>query len=112
MGTSGTADAAHEQLGSCRFPRDVEASHSALLRNYSNKMAPREEIWKTAQSVWRDLESAAIARGYLLAYRIANKVIAYKGENTFLQTQDFHSGINSDFNNTALGCVKKVRVLE
>jgi hypothetical protein len=86
--------------------------HSVLLRNFSNTMTPREEIWKTAQAVWSDLESYAIARGYFLAYRIASKVIAYKGDNTFLQQQDFHSGIRSDFSNTDWGCVKKVQVLE
>jgi hypothetical protein len=93
------------------FPA-MSKRHSVLLRNYSNTMAPREDIWKTAQAVWSDLESYAIARGYLLAYRIASKVIAYKGDNTFLQQQDFHSGIRSDFSNTDWGCVKKVQVLE
>jgi hypothetical protein len=93
------------------FPA-MSKRHSALLHNYSNKMAPREEIWKTAQTVWRELESASIARGYLLAYRIANKVIEYKGENTFLQKQDFHSAIRSDFYDTEEGCKKRTRVLE
>jgi hypothetical protein len=57
------------------------------------------------------LQSPAIARGYLLAYRIANKVIEYKGDNTFLQQQDFHSGIRADLCDTDFGCKKVTQVL-
>jgi hypothetical protein len=43
------------------------------------------------------MDSASIARGFILAYRIAQKVIDNAGTNTFLETQDFHSGVRDDF---------------
>lgn len=93
------------------FPM-MSKRHSALLKNYSNKMAPAGEIWRAAESVWSTMESAAIARGFILAYRISKKVIDCKGENTFLQTPNFHSGVRNDFRDTAEGVVKKIRVVE
>jgi hypothetical protein len=84
----------------------------ALLKNYSNKMAPPEEIWKTAEACWSNLDSASIARGFILAYRIADKVIVNKGTNTFLQTQDFHSGVGEDFTDTRDGVRKTVHVIK
>jgi hypothetical protein len=36
---------------------------------------PNDQIWKAAQEVWNDLESYAVARGFVLAYIIAAKVI-------------------------------------
>jgi hypothetical protein len=62
--------------------------HSSLLQNYSNKMAPAHEIWCTAQAVWRNMDSACIARVFILAYRITQKVIDNAGTNTFLQTHN------------------------
>jgi len=38
--------------------------------------------------------SPEVVRGFILAYRIAAKVIENKSVNTFLQQQDFHSGIH------------------
>jgi hypothetical protein len=35
--------------------------------------------------VWDDLRSATIAQGFILAYRIAKKVVNTKGSNCFLQ---------------------------
>jgi hypothetical protein len=93
------------------FPK-MSKDHSRLLQNYSNKMAPPEAIWKTAESVWRHMDSASIAKGFVLAYRIAQKVIDNGGTNTFLQTHDFHSGVRADFLDTDDGVQKKVRVIE
>jgi hypothetical protein len=90
----------------------MSKDHSRLLQNYSNKMAPPEEIWSTAEAVWRNMDSACIARGFILAYRIAQKVIDNAGTNTFLQQQDFHSGVRADFIATEDGVKKKVRVVE
>jgi hypothetical protein len=78
---------------------------------YSNLQAPHEEIWKTAREVWSNLGSAKIARGYILAYRIAAKAIKSGGENTFLRQQDFHSGVHSDFYDTPKGVAKKTVVI-
>jgi hypothetical protein len=49
------------------FPKMLK-DHSTLLKKYSNKMAPPEEIWKTAEACWSNLDSASIARCFILAY--------------------------------------------
>jgi hypothetical protein len=92
------------------FPT-MSKRHSSLLKMYSNLQAPHEEIWKTAREVWSNLGSAKIARGYILAYRIAAKAIKSGGENTFLRQQDFHSGVHSDFYDTPKGVAKKTVVI-
>jgi hypothetical protein len=84
--------------------------HSDLLRLYSSSVADADEIWKAALNVWTNMESATIARGYLLAYRIANKVIQAKGSNAFLREKDLHCGVRNDFANTAKGITKKTNV--
>ena len=55
------------------FPK-MSKDQSILLLQHSNKMAPPEEIWKTVESVWRNMEYASIARGFILAYRIAQQL--------------------------------------
>jgi hypothetical protein len=55
---------------------------------------------------------AEIARGFILAYRIAKKVIDCGGENTFLQKQEFHSRVREDFYDTPHGVSKKTRVVD
>ena len=92
------------------FPA-MSKRHSTLLQDYSNSCAPSAEIWKAAESVWSNLESAEIARGFLLAYRIAKKVIDNKGTNTFLQKREFHSDVRKDFADSTKGVVKKVNVI-
>lgn len=82
------------------FPM-ISKRHSSLLKTYSNLQPPHEEIWRMAREVWSNLGSAEIARGCILAYPIAEKVIKSGGENTFLRKkQQFHSGVRSDFYNT------------
>ena len=82
------------------------------MKIYSNVQAPHEEIWRTAEEVWASLGSAEIARGFILAYRIAAKVIEAGGENTFLQKQAFHSGVRTDFYDTPQGVAKKIVVVK
>jgi hypothetical protein len=55
--------------------------------------------------------SAEIARGFMLAYHIAKKVIESGGENAFLQKQEFHSRVRADFFDTLYGVGKKTRVV-
>jgi hypothetical protein len=76
------------------FPM-MSKHQSALLQNYLIVQAPTDEIWRTAEQVWMDLGSAEIARGFILAYRIAKKVIDCRGKKTFLQKQEFHSAQGS-----------------
>jgi hypothetical protein len=91
------------------FPA-MSKRHSDLLRIYSSSVADAEEIWKAALNVWTSMESATIARGYLLAYRIAEKVIRANGSNAFLREKDLHCGVRNDFANTAEGITKKIIV--
>jgi hypothetical protein len=93
------------------FPM-MSKSHSALLRNYLIVQAPPDEIWRMAEQVWMNMGSAEIARGFILAYRIAKKVIDCGGENTFLQKQEFHSRVREDFYDTPYGVSKKTRVVD
>ena len=89
------------------FPA-MSKRHSHLLAEYSNSMAPTDEIWKHAEQVWNNLPSATIARGFLHAYRILQKVIDHKGDNNFLQSKDFHTGVSKDFIDTFHGIRKKM----
>jgi hypothetical protein len=51
-----------------------------------------------------------IARGLVLAYRIAAKVIDGEGGNDFLNNADFHCEVWKDFANTATG-IKRASVV-
>ena len=86
--------------------------HSALIKAYSKKMAPADEIWKACESVWRELNSVSISRGFILMHSITEKFIIHKGTNTFLQKIDFHSGVRNRFDNTPDGVKPKVNVLD
>jgi hypothetical protein len=77
--------------------------HTQLLRQHGNSVIPNDQIWKAAQEVWNDLESYGIARGFVLAYIIAAKVIEGEGGNDFLNNADFHCKVGKDFANTATG---------
>jgi hypothetical protein len=84
--------------------------HTQLLRQHGNSVIPNDQIWKAAQEVWNDLESYVIARGFVLAYRIAAKVIEGEGGNDFLNNADFHCEVRKDFANTATG-IKRASVV-
>mmetsp|Transcript_17612 Transcript_17612/g.30767 ORF Transcript_17612/g.30767 Transcript_17612/m.30767 type:complete len:144 (+) Transcript_17612:226-657(+) len=89
------------------FPA-MSKKHSAVLAKHGNNMAPNDEIWDTAEYAWNHLESTSVARGFLHAYRILKKVVVHKGDNTFLQSSDFHTGVSKDY--TEYGCyaIRKV----
>jgi hypothetical protein len=54
--------------------------------------------------------SYAIARGFVLAYIIAAKLIEGEGGNDFLNNVDFHCEVCKDFANTAMG-IKRASVV-
>ena len=57
-----------------------------------------DEIWAAAEEVWMRLENWKIASAYIQAHRIAKKVIAAKGDNTFLGGGgSIHVGVGDDF---------------
>ena len=97
-------------LDSCVFP-SMSKHHSALLARYcGNKEAPVEEIWKCAEQVWIDLPSHTIARGYMHCYRILQRVVKEKGDNEFLRTKHFHTGISNDYADTNYGIKKQIKL--
>jgi hypothetical protein len=80
------------------FPA-MSKRHSQTLRDTASKgVAPPDEIRKAADNVWRNLDSATIARGFVLAYRILDKVIQHNGSNEFLRARkEFHSSVRKHF---------------
>ena len=96
------------------FPA-MSRRHAELLRSHKgNRMTDPDKVWAAAKEVWDDLPSAAtIARGCILAFRIAEKVIKNKGSNSFLQGKDgsLHSDVRRDFYDTAKGVAKKTVVV-
>lgn len=93
------------------FPA-MSKSHSALLRAYSGSVAPEDEIWKAAEATWNRLDSGVIARGMILAYRVAAKVIKHAGSNTFLGDGGLHCDVRNDFTPTPTGIKPKIIVLD
>ena len=94
-------------LDLCVFPA-MSRRHTALLSSYTgNKEAPTDDIWKCVEEVWEDLPSAKIARGFMHGYRILEKVVEHRGNNEFLRTKDFHTGVREDYYDTDKG-IKKV----
>ena len=70
-------------------------------------MASADDIWDAAFSVWKNLASCVIARGFMHYKRILAKVIEHKGDNTFLQTAEFHTGVSKDYVKTLTGVKKR-----
>ena len=58
-----------------------------------------DEIWTLAVNVWRDLPLSKIANSFVLARRIAQKIILAKGKYDFLANKDesIASGVRKDF---------------
>ena len=93
------------------FPA-MSKRHSALLKSYSYRMAPADEIWRACEPAWCELDSALIARGFILMHRITAKVVSHKVTDTFLQMHDIHSGVCNSFSNNPDGVDPKVIVLD
>ena len=86
--------------------------HNALLKAYSKKMAPADDICQECESVWRELDSISISWGFIMMHRIMEIVIIHKVTNKFLQKIDFHSGVCNSFANNPDGVDPKVIVLD
>jgi hypothetical protein len=86
--------------------------HIDLLAQHGNTVAARDTIWETAEQVWRDLDSPSIARGFVLAYRLAKRVIEYEGSNKFLCDKKFHCGVRKDYRDTPDGIKKGVTPID
>ena len=82
------------------FPA-MSRRHSELIAGHSQAVVGADVIWKCAKRVWTNLPSAKIARAHVLAYRIAKKVVRFKGGNEFLGGKpDLHSRVRQDFDDT------------
>ena len=90
------------------FPK-MSKDHTALLAKRGGSVADCDTIYKTAEEAWCGLASAKIASGFVLAYRIAAKVIEDEGENKFLCGSNFHLGVRNDFIYTDTGIIPKKR---
>ena len=60
------------------FPA-MSKAHTDLHRQHPKSVAENERIWTTAQQTWDNLDSPKIARSFVLAYRIVQKVIDNNG---------------------------------
>jgi hypothetical protein len=89
------------------FPA-MSKRHSQTLRDTASKgVAPPDKIWKATNDVWRNLHSAAtIARGFVFAHQILDKVIQHNGSNAFLRSKEFHSSVRKDFQSTEKGIMR------
>ena len=88
------------------FP-SMSKRHSELVANCGSGVPSTEQIWGSAKSVWNELPSSTIARGFMQFYRILDLVIKHKGDNDFLQTNEFHTGVTKDYVNTTFGVKKR-----
>jgi hypothetical protein len=88
------------------FPA-MSKRHSELTRRHTQSVASKDVIWNAAEQVWRELPACKIARSFVLAWRLAEVVLAKNGANTFLGTKEMHSRVREDFDDTATGVVLK-----
>ena len=57
-----------------------------------------EEIWLAGNEVWEQFSNCKIAHSYVLAYRIAKKVVKHEGDDIFLGSSGgLHSGVGDNF---------------
>ena len=90
------------------FP-SMSRRHTKLSRQRGGlSVLKEEEIWLAAKEVWDKFPNCKIARSYVLAHRIAKKVIEHEGDNTFLGSEKgLHCGVREDFDDTIDGVRRK-----
>ena len=87
----------------------ISRRHTALARKRGGlHVLSEDEVWEAAVEVWDNLPNCKIAHGYVLSYRIAQKVIDNKGDNTFLgEEKGISCGVREDFHDTLCGVRRK-----
>ena len=83
---------------------------STESRRRNQRVLKKDEIWACAFEVWKQLPSCKIARGFVQVRRLAEKVLASKGENGFLREKGkkgLHCGVSADFHDTTDGIRRK-----
>ena len=84
------------------FPA-MSRQHCHLARSlHGTRVLKEDEIWNAAVQVWEDLPSSSVANAFVLAGRVAQKIIVSAGGNDFLSGVEgsLHSGVRTDFFNT------------
>ena len=74
--------------------------HCSIARSLHGVRVLREdEIWNAAVKVWEDLPSSKVANAFVIAGRIAKKIIHFNGRNDFLSGIDgtLASNVRLDF---------------
>ena len=87
------------------FPA-MSRRHSHLCRAKNGmKVLKEDDIWDCAQTVWEELPSSKIANAFVHAKRIAEKIVASKGDNGFLAgiKGQLSAGVRNDFMETDFG---------
>ena len=71
-------------------------------------MLKDDDIWNTAEEVWRSLPSSKIASAYIQTFRISQKVVKAGGDNAFLGSSgSIHVGVRDGFHETSTGLRRK-----
>ena len=86
--------------------------HSELLQIFNNTEADTEPIWKIALEIWKGISSAMIARSFILAYRIVEKIIETKGETDWLKNGAPHCNVRKDYFDTDRGVMQIADVVD
>jgi hypothetical protein len=79
----GSGCTARRHVNLAVFP-SISKWHSTRLANQGGGVAPADEIWKACLNEFKAIDSATIAKAFVMAYHIAGKVIEHKGGNEFL----------------------------
>ena len=83
------------------FP-SMSHSHSSLTRKKGKAVVSPDEIAKAAQQVYDEYPSCNIARAFMQVRLIADRVVEYGGDNSFLG-KDLHFGIRDRYFDTIYG---------
>lgn len=66
------------------FP-NMSKRHMQLSRDHQGMhLLTEDQIWHTVELVFKELPSSKIASGFIQAYRLAARIIKYRGEKFFL----------------------------
>ena len=83
------------------FPVMLRWHTSLALQRGGLSVLKEDGIWSAAKEVWNQFPKCKIARSYVLAHRIAKKVIDHDGNNSFLgSSEGLHCDMRDEFNDT------------
>ena len=91
------------------FP-NMSKRHTQLSRDHhGTHVLTEDEIWKAAETVYKQLPSSKIASGFIQAYRLAAKIIQHHGDNTFLagSSGGIRTGVSNDYLPTDKGLARR-----